>query len=168
MLPKNHRMELLSKAYVRAVAAQAGFACDDVHSDFGIDLTVRNIALNGGRFVDLGPLVDIQLKSTTIAGVRYKNQEIHYDLTVKNYNDLRMETINRQPRLLVLFIMPDDEEKWLTQTDQTTTIRHCAYFVSLLGAAATQNERTVTVAIPASNLFSAELLNELAAKGDRL
>ncbi len=168
MLPRNHRMELLSKAYVRAVVAQAGFSCDDVHSDFGIDLTVRNIAQRDGRFVDLGPLVDLQLKSTTFAGIRVTNKQIHYDLSVKNYNDLRMENINRQPRLLVLFVMPDGEEEWLTQTEEATTLRHCAYYVSLVGAPATQNERTVSVAIPENNLFNAKLLDDLAAKGERL
>jgi len=43
MLPRNQRMELLSRAYVRAVAAHAGFTCDDVESDFGVDLAIRAV-----------------------------------------------------------------------------------------------------------------------------
>lgn len=69
-LPRSHRQEALSHAYVRAVAAEAGVSCGDVVMDYGIDMFLRGIEEVDGEYRDTGPQIDLQLKSTTRAEVR--------------------------------------------------------------------------------------------------
>jgi hypothetical protein len=38
MVPQSQRQEALSRAYVRAIAAQAGVTCTDLVQDFGVDM----------------------------------------------------------------------------------------------------------------------------------
>jgi hypothetical protein len=161
MLPRNQRMELLSKAYVRAVAAQAGCACDDLESDFGIDLTIRGIIWENNRFIDEGGVLEIQLKSTTMAGVRRRNEQFHYALSVRNYEHLRKVIKNRPARLLVLYVMPENEEEWLVQQQQGISLHHCCYYLSLEGFPSTGNQNSVTVAIPETNVFSVSYLQQI-------
>jgi hypothetical protein len=47
MLPTNQRQEALSRAYVRAVAAQAGVICGELGQDFGIDMFLRTVPVMG-------------------------------------------------------------------------------------------------------------------------
>jgi len=154
MLPRNQRMELLSRAYVRAVAAHAGFTCDDVESDFGVDLAIRAVEWENGGYHDLGVVLDVQLKSTTIAGVRFADTEVFYELPVRNYRHLRKETKNGLRRVLVLYLMPVDETSWLSQDRDGITLHHCCYYLSLKGFPETANQNTVTVTIPRANMFS--------------
>src|SRR4051812_43790090 len=103
-LPKSHRQEALCRAYVRAVAAQAGVTCGDVGQDYGIDVYLRGIEEVNGEYRDTGPQLDLQLKSTTGAEVRAG--EVIYDLEVRAYNLLRLETVFR-PCFLVLLVLPE-------------------------------------------------------------
>jgi hypothetical protein len=162
MLPRNQRMELLSKAYVRAVAAQAGFACIEVNPDFGIDFSIRAVLAAGNRFIDAGPLLEVQVKSATTAAVRVSEDRIAYDLLARSYELLRSNTDIQ--RVLVLFLMPEDEAEWLTQNETGLTLRNCCYCLSLTELPATANRSKVTVAIPRSNRFDASYLQRLASE----
>ncbi len=55
--------------------------------------------------------MDFQLKSTTSYGTT--DTAVGYDLRVQNYNQLIIE--DDAPRILILFIMPDDDGQWLLQ-----------------------------------------------------
>jgi hypothetical protein len=44
MLPRNHRQEALSRAYVRAIAAQAGLLCSQPEPDFGTGVSAVRVA----------------------------------------------------------------------------------------------------------------------------
>jgi hypothetical protein len=158
MLPRNQRQEALSRAYVRAVAAQAGVICSEPEYDFGIDLCLRAVAVRGHRHFDVSGQVDLQVKSTTRAGVTKTG--IVYDLEVQNYGDLREEGYNC-PRLLVVFVMPEDEGRWLTQSPEELILRHCAYWVSLAGSPTTTSTTTVRVTIPPANIFTAETVRSV-------
>lgn len=59
-LPQSHRQESLSRAYVRAIAAQAGVSCGDVFQDYGIDMYLRGIEEMDGEYRDAGPQIDLQ------------------------------------------------------------------------------------------------------------
>jgi hypothetical protein len=156
MLPRNQRMELLSKAYIRALAAQAGGLCVTPNPDFGLDFSIHFVAHDGG-FFDEGAVVDIQLKSTTTASFDASQQAHRFDLDVRAYNHLRKDPINA-PRLLVLFIMPDDEALWLSQDHEGLVLRSCAYYLSLQGMPETKNERTIRISVPRAQIFSVEFL----------
>lgn len=156
-LPRSHRQEALSRAYVRAVAAQASVSCGDIVQDYGLDMYLRGIEEVNGEYRDTGPQLDLQLKSTIRPAER--TDEVVYDLEVRAYNLLRLETVYR-PCFLVLLVLPADEPLWLTQSADELIIRRCAYGLSLRGAAATANQETIRVSFPRTNVFSAELVRQ--------
>jgi hypothetical protein len=158
MLPRSQRQEALSRAYVRAVAAQAGVICGTAESDFGIDLYLRAVESHGPQYWDTGAQLDVQVKSTTRAALR--EDDVAYDLEVRAYNLLRQEKCLR-PRVLVLLVLPDDEAEWLSHSEEELSLRRCAYWTSLRGAAPTDAQTTIRITLPRANVFSAEALTRL-------
>ena len=162
MLTRNHRREALSRAYVEIVAAQCGMACISprIH-DYGIDFTLREIRRRGRRLGESGFGLDVQAKSTSLGNLT--DSEVLYDLAVKNYDDLREPTLGSF-RILVVLVLPKAEKQWSTQTEEQLTLRYCAYWASLLRQGPTSNRRTVRIAIPRTNIFSAKALPLLVEK----
>jgi hypothetical protein len=160
LLTRSHRQEALCRAYVRAVAAQAGVICCEPEQDYGIDLCLRAVRRRDQRHADVGGQLDLQLKSTTraVQGV----DAIAYDLEVKSYDDLRAGGDNC-PRILVVLVMPEEEADWLTQSAEELALRRCAYWVSLEGAGPTEATSTMRVHLPLANVFSVEAVQSLLA-----
>src|SRR5262245_57982016 len=158
MMPRNQRQEALCRTYVRAVAAQAGLIGCQPEPDFGIDLCLRSIALVNNRRRDSGVQIDLQLKSTARAAI--KGAEVLYDLEVEAYNDLRAENCPC-PRILVVFVMPEDETQWLEQSAEQLVLRHCAYWLSLRGLPPTPAVSTIRLGLPLGNVFSVEGVTRL-------
>ena len=139
----NFIQEQLSWVYVRAVVFRSGYRLNlPVVDDHGIDGTVESYSSGINR-------VDFQLKATTNYEVR--QDSAIYDLRVENYNQLVQE--DDLPRVLVLFLMPDDPSQWLTQTDEELCLRKSAYWVSLMGLPKSPNTSTVRVSVPLTNRF---------------
>ena len=159
LLSPEDRMEALSRVYVRAVAARAGY--DTATPEFdrdSIDLTIR---AGGG----VRPVLDLQLKATTLLGAP-KDGAYRFRLKRKNYEDLRAET--RIPRLLVVLALPEDEREWMTLTPDKLILRKCAYWLNLRGWEETGNRTSVTIPVPEGNLLTVEALRdlmELSARG---
>src|SRR5437868_5079101 len=65
------------------------------------------------------------------------------------------------PRILIVLLLPADERQWSTQTEDELVLRHCAYWISLKGRAATDIRRLVRVQIPRANVFSIAALQEM-------
>jgi hypothetical protein len=144
---------------VEVVAAQCGIACDYSRGpDYGIDLTLREVQRREHRYVKSGYSLDVQAKST--AGRIISGSKLLFDLPVKNYDDLR-DPAPGCPRILVVLVVPGAVNQWTTQTKDQLALRYCAYWASLLGMAPTPNRRTVRVAIPRANIFSAQALHGL-------
>ena len=158
MVPQSQRQEALSRAYVRAIAARAGVTCADLFQDFGADMILRDVAQQEHNFVEDGPQVDLQLKSTTRAEVR--ETEVRYDLDVRAYNWLRQQQVS-QPRVLVLMVLPEDEARWLSQSLEELVLRRCAYWLNLRGAGPTTNQRTIRIKLPRANVFSSAAVRRL-------
>lgn len=151
----NQRKELLSKAYVRAVAAVAGCSTDQPESDYdSVDLHLRARGVSGPV---LFPELNIQLKSTS-RNVLDDNC-VRYPLPVKNYNDLRVNS--QVPRILVVVLLPENIADWLYQSEDEMTMRYCAYWVSLRGMPKTGNIKTVTVELPRTNIFAVKELQAM-------
>ena len=89
---------------------------------------------------------------------------IHYPLPIKNYDDLR--AVTRTPRILIVLLMPGDAGDWLNQTERELCLRHCGYWLSLAGYPAAQNASSVTVRIPAANMFDRGQLDDLMTKSE--
>lgn len=161
MLTRNHRQEVMSRAYVQAIAGRCGLTCSLRDFDYGIDLTLHDIRRRGNRRIESGFKLDIQAKSTTTPS--RTATEVVYDLDVKNYEDLRDPNVGC-PRILVLLVLPEDETQWTDQTEDHLLLRHAAYWLSLRGLAPTTNQKTVRVLLPRANLFTVPALETLMAK----
>lgn len=151
----NQQKELFSKAYVRAVAAVAGFSVSQPEvDDDSIDL---KIVARGGEGVVFSPELNLQLKCTSRDVL--DGQFIRYPVRIKNYRDL---IVNSQvPRLLVVVLVPENLENWLQQSEDEMCMRHCAYWVSLRGQPERLNTANVTVELSRSNQFTVEALKSI-------
>ncbi len=127
--------------------------------DIGIDLSIHRIDRDGDGYSDQGSVFDVQLKSTTVAVHDPDDDVFRYDLNVKAYEFLRGEPLNAA-RILVLFVMPEDEALWLAQDQDGLLLRKCAYYLSLQGMPATENVRDVRVSVPCRQVFSADFLQQ--------
>lgn len=153
----SHRQEAFSRAYVRAVAAAAGFrvqAGADPDDD-SIDVT---LAARGPGGTVRSPKLDVQLKCQL--GRPDAEPTWPYDLKVKNYNDLRHSDF-QVPRILVVVAVPDDPAQWVEQDEERLLMRHCGWWVSLRGEPATTNTTTVRVQIPRVQCFDVAGLTAL-------
>ena len=156
-MTKNMQMEQLSLAYIRAVAANSGYQVvrpePDVDSVDGVLM-----AAFGKR-----PRIEFQAKATTQD--IFRGDELRFPLPVKNYNELRADT--RVPRILLVFLMPEEESHWLLQTNDELCLRRCAYWLSLESLPGTPNTDTVTVRVPVRNVFDSNKLVDLMQQAER-
>src|SRR3954453_3990979 len=99
--------ERLSLAYLTAVAARAGCQIGEPKVDRnGIDATVKPIS---GAPVAL----DVQMKSVARDIRIEEGRTISFQLDTSTYNKLR-RTDTQYPQILVVFEMPQSEDRWLT------------------------------------------------------
>jgi hypothetical protein len=155
LLTRNHRQEALCRAYIQAIAARCGMSISTPSPDYGIDLTLNDVASAGKYRFESGYKIDVQAKSMVqerVAGVT-----LRYDLDARTYDVLRQRDLGT-PRVLVVLFLPRDEARWTAQTEQELILRHSAYWLSLQGSGPTGNRRSVRLSIPRGNLFSAEAL----------
>jgi Domain of unknown function (DUF4365) len=152
------REEALSRAYVAAVAAGAGYvtAVMDFDRD-GVDLQIRA----GGS---MRPSLDIQLKATINLG-EARNGAFRYPLKRRNYDLLLAETMI--PRILVVLDLPRNEADWLQVTADSLVLRRCAYWTSLGGKSETGNKESVTILIQSQNRFDVNSLKALMEQARR-
>ncbi len=157
-MPTYTRNELFSIAYVRAVAAEAGYQIGHWDADDkSIDGTIRPL----GRQT---PLINFQAKSTTRDLVHQDG--IHFPLDRDNFNDLR-DPEELAPSILVVVLLPQHESDWLSQSESELCLRHCAYYLPLQGEPPTENRFTRTVVLPLSNVFDKEGLNSLMSQAQQ-
>jgi Domain of unknown function (DUF4365) len=152
----NQQKEQFSNTYLQAIASVAGYSLykpfvDDDSVDWGI-------AAKGGTGRIRAPRLELQLKSTSkdVLG----NSSIRYPLKLKNYDDLRMDDF-AIPRILVVILIPETIEDWLTQSETETCMKECGYWISLRGMPETQNTTAVTVTIPRTNQFTVIALQSI-------
>ena len=88
-----------------------------------------------------------------------------FPLPVKNYDDLRRETL--VPLILVVLVLPEDPAQWLELTEEGMISRRCAYWTCLRGRPETRNARTVSIRLSRSRLFSVEQVQEIMGRISR-
>ncbi|MFD0389906.1 DUF4365 domain-containing protein [Tistrella bauzanensis] len=152
--------EALSRAYVAAVAAGAGYttATMDLDRD-GVDIQIRA----GGS---MRPSLDIQLKATINLGAAHEGI-FRFPLKRRNYDLLR--DVAMVPRILVLLDLPRDKAEWLTVAPEQLMIRRCAYWANFARSPATDNQDTISVSVKQSDRFDVSglvaLMNSARAGG---
>jgi hypothetical protein len=152
------REEALSRAYIAAVAAGAGYVTSVTDFDRdGVDLQIRA----GGA---MRPSLDIQIKATINLG-EPKGGLFRFPLKRRNYDLLMADTMI--PRILVVMDLPKNESDWLEVTADRLILRRCAYWASLGGLGETANKESVTILIRSSNRFDVESLKALMEQARR-
>lgn len=156
----------LSLAYLHAVAAKASFAVDVPHVD--ADSVDALISAKGKLDTDSlkhSPRIEVQLKASTTASANASGY-ISYSLPLKNYDDLRADTV--VPRLLVLLLLPQDATDWLEHTPDSLIMRRCAYYLNLKRLPPSSNAGHQTVYVPAANVLSPDALQTLMIKASKM
>jgi len=157
----------LSYAYLHATAARAGIICEYTgrHSDeAGVDAVLRVKGRLAQDSVFTQFTVEVQLKATKQVPVE-QNGRYSHSLKVKNYNELRSENTGA-PQLLVVLYLPEDAETWLSHSEESLVARRCAYWVSVRGAAET-DQASRTIYVPRANLLSVAALRGLMTRFSR-
>jgi hypothetical protein len=134
MMTREDRQEALSLAYVHAVVAAAGMTHARPVMDYGIDLTLNDIAERQSRRYESGAALSVQLKSTTTAIAT--RTTVAYDLSKKAYDDLR-DTLGTA-RILVLCIFPNIETEWVRVTAKKLDLRGLCILAVTRGATRSQ------------------------------
>jgi hypothetical protein len=157
----NDQKELFSGAYLRAVAAVAGF---DIYKpgELDRDSVDWGIAARGGLGTYKSPRLELQLKCTSpekIAG-----DTLPFRLKQKNYDDLIIDVL--VPRILLVVAVPSDTvSDWLSQNDERMILRRCGYWLNLRGMAPSvdtgASDPRVTVHLPRAQLFTPEALGTM-------
>lgn len=106
------------------------------------------------------PELAVQLKAT--ARRLDAETSLHFDLPVKNYSDLVKPVL--VPRILMLFILPEDEQRWLELSEDALVLRHCAFWTSLRGKPPTTSSVTQRVHLSRQNVVNPETLRELLTR----
>lgn len=162
-MDENQKKEQFSRAYVKAVCAQAGLNTSEPAVDHdSVDLIVQ---ARGLETKIRNPQIEAQLKCTK----RDTGSEgsFHFQLSKKNYDDLRGLNVF-SPRYLFVLVVPEEPHEWLTCDPSVSEIRYCCYWYSLRGASESRNRRNVSIEIPRSQILTAESLKELLQQaGDR-
>jgi len=164
-MDKNKQKELLSLAYVKAVAATAGLGWYSPYpDDDSIDV---GLAFKGTVGKMRSPRLELQAKATSRDLIRDDGM-IHFPLPVKNYHDLRDPNV-MVPRILVVMLIPKEKDQWLEISDEQMLVRHCAYWQSLRSLPDTTNTVSETVHVPVSQRFDVcgllKIMDQIASDG---
>ena len=152
LLTREDRQELLSRAYVHAVAAGAGFTT----LLYDLDRTGIDVQIQAGG--TMRSQLALQLKATTV--LRRMEDGLHFSFRLRtpHYDWLRGPA--QVPRLLVVLDMPEDENQWITLTDSGLLLRRKAYWVDLKNHKEVERD-SVTVHIPVENVFDVDAVKKL-------
>lgn len=153
----------LSYAYLHAVAAKAGFACqvtDRLSDNHGIDATVRVLEKMTPDSALTDFTIDIQLKAT-IQDLTEIDEKFSFSIPVDQYDKLRSLSAANQ-KLLLVFRLPRDANDWVTLSEDQLLLKRCAYWVSLRGAPEVTGQESTTVRVPRQNVFSPDAFREIA------
>lgn len=152
----NLQMEQRSLVVVRAVAADAGYQVIRPEPD---DDSVDGVLM--ARF-GRRPRIEFQAKATARNMIR--GDSLRFPLPVKNYDELRL--VSWTPRILVVALMPDETEQWLSQTDDELCLHSSVYWTSLADMPSVSNAATVTVQIPTVNVFNRTQLESMMSRAE--
>jgi hypothetical protein len=156
-MDKKKQMEQFNIAYIRALAAHAGFKTSITEvDDDSIDITIEGTGYSNS--IIRNPKIDIQLKSTK--NFRLKSNVITYALKAKNYTDLIGENV-LSPRYLFLLHLSGNVSDWLYHSVNGITLRNRCYWFSLRHLPPSTNTNSVTLNIPANQVLTSAFLKDI-------
>jgi hypothetical protein len=149
----NLQKEQFSNAYVRAVAAAAGFQVYKPEVD--IDKIDWIVAAPGPRKTVRSPMVGIQLKCTSRDILRAN--DLAFFVNAETYDNLR-DPNHMFPRVLLVVVVPAEVAEWLVHAEENLALRDCGYWFSLRGLPESDNETGETIRIPRKQQFTIDAL----------
>lgn len=171
LLTISDRQDLYSMAYIRAIIAASGFN----FSKSELDRNSDDLYIEFPNNVDISPTYGrlvVQVKCS-FAHLVEEDGDIHFPLSIKNYNDLRG---GLEPKILVVVLVPRPDGNplipWVECVDEHTIFRHRAYWRSLWGEPQTNNQANVTVFVPTANTFDIDsvrfLMDRMVVQGNKI
>lgn len=165
-MTENDIMAELSYAYLHAVAARAGFGCkvgSRIDDSASVDAFVRVNERMASNSVIWNFDFEVQLKATKQVLAEKDGRYSYFFKGIARYDRLR-DPGSPLPKLLVVLLLPDDPAQWLTLDENSLISRRCAYWVSLEGAPASDNDTGKTIVIPRTQLLTVEALRDVALR----
>jgi len=148
-LTEQHTKEGLSRAYLAAIAADAGVLLElhDAEFDYGVDATVQEVDVYDRRLFPSGVRIDVQLKASV--DWSHRQSGVEYDLEARAYNDMvrRTRESRAAPLILALLCLPKTRSEWLACGTEELVSRKCCYWFAASGAETT-NTSTHRILIP--------------------
>ena len=158
-MPSANHQEDLNICYISALCASADISYDTQrHDEDSTDgIIKKRIILPNGAFYDAQ--LRIQLKSTSSLHQYVETDSaITYKLKAKNYNDLCMPATI--PIILGLLILPENSGTWVQWSSEDLLIKVRMYWLDLSSCDKTDNQSTVSVKLPKTNIVNQDFLLE--------
>jgi hypothetical protein len=163
-LPREHLIDELATAYIQTIAAAAGCTIAVSRRDYGVDGTLKHIVKDGPRFIESGFPVDFQAKGTIIAPI--VDDQLTYDLNVRNYNLIVTRSPNATPYYLFLVCFASEGD-WIVEESERLAFNASAYWWTVSGIRS-DNITSVRIRIPRLNqLTSGAIEHMLAASREK-
>lgn len=155
--PESHTKESLSGAFVRAIVAKAGQALTITYeSDYGVDGIIHLIESIDGKYMNTGPLFNFQLKSTVTC--KRGEDEVSYSMEAEAYNKC-VHWHGPLPMVLVVYCMPRDEALWCNLTEESLTLKNCAYWKFMNVDTVVKSNRVIK--IPRNQMFDESAISHI-------
>ena len=157
--------EAFSLAYVEGVAFAAGCTIGDVTiDDHKVDFILSRRGKNKQGF--RVPKIEVQLKATSSPIWSADRTRVSFDADIDLHDELRADD-RISPMILMLMCMPKSPDDWATVHPDRTEIRDAMYYVNICGAAPSTNPKTQRIGIPATDIVTPSVLNELLDRVQR-
>jgi hypothetical protein len=149
---QNDVQERLSHSYLTTVAARAGYQI----AKFDIDKSSNDamVAPNSGS----NRLLKFQHKATTANII--SGSEVFFDVTRKNYDDLRDKDVT-VPHYLMVLHLPGPIGDWLEVRPDDMILRATAYWANLCGLPASANLTTQRIYLPDTQRLTVKQITAL-------
>lgn len=154
----NSKKEEFSYGYLQLLCAINGLALEKTGraiDNKGIDVMI----IGTEKIKEINALrIDAQVKCTS-QNIE-KEDVIKFRLKVKAYNQLRDEN-NYSTTILIVVVVPQNEEDWLTVENNEMIFRKCGYWICLKGYPEVKDKSTITIDIPKENIITNKTLLNL-------
>jgi hypothetical protein len=152
MLPDEHVKEHLHRAYVQAVAAQAGFTCDFPQADYGVDARISQVRkMPRGRYRASGTHFNVQMKASH--QFTRRANDTGYSLEAEAYNSLVDH--DDSPIILLVFCTPRLAVDRLDLGLDFLALQHCCLWFPR-PTIPTLNSSSVNLSLPHTQLFTVD------------
>jgi hypothetical protein len=167
-MTEEQKKEQLSNRFIGILAVNKGFVIDKPELDLGVDFQLKKTTTYSTpsgktRYTYDSRYIDIQLKATTDNSIVVASNSIKYDLEAKSFNDLvERQTNGTAPLLLILFVLPHDQNTWVEIDHAEIKLRkHAYWFTPPIGSLPTNNEHSIRIEIPKANMLGIDCFNNL-------